>query len=317
MRETLVPGPGGVKSRVVHKIPRRGILFPNFPMMCYLAVAMSLPSVIVLIPACNEQDRIGPTLSRYAAHFRDHYQGKLEIVVVVNGCRDNTLGVVQDAAKNLTNIRWIVIPGRVGKGGALIVGFKLAPQADIIGYADADGATDPESLLRLAILCQKYDCAVGSRRMEGSVIRQLQPSHRQFASKVFHGIVETLFRMGIRDTQCGAKFLRQQTVLKILDALLIADMAFDVNLLWAVKHNGGTLIEAPVDWTDQLGSTVRYFRTSLVMFLSVFRLRLVYSPFYPWLRPLRPIEGWIYGALRNPPPRSTRPSPKPDENVKG
>ena len=283
--------------------------------MCYQAVEMSLPSVIVLIPACNEQDRIGPTLSRYAAYFRDHYQGRLEIVVIVNGCRDNTLGVVQDAAKNFTNIRWFVIPGRVGKGGALIEGFKMPHQADIIGYADADGATEPESLLRLALLCQKYDCAVGSRRVEGAVIHQLQPSHRQLASKVFHRIVETLFHMGIRDTQCGAKFLRQQMVLKILDGLLIADMAFDVNLLWAVTHGGGTLIEAPVDWTDQLGSTVRYFRTSLVMFLSVFRLRLVYSPFYPWLRPLRPIEGWIYGALRNPPPRSSRPPAKPRDDT--
>jgi len=80
-------------------------------------------------------------------------------------------------------------------------------------------------------------------------------------------------------------------------------MAFDVNLLYAVKRAGGTLIEAPVDWTDHLGSTVRYFRTSLVMFLSVVRLRLVYSPFYPLLRPLRPLEAWVYRALRNPPPR--------------
>jgi len=194
----------------------------------------------------------------------------------------------------------------VGKGGALIEGLKLASQAEVIGYADADAATAPESLLRLAGLCRDYDCAVGSRRVAGSVIHQSQPSHRQFASKVFHVIVEGLFRMGIRDTQCGAKFLRRESVLKIHDQLLIADMAFDVNLLYAVRRAGGTLMEAPVDWTDHIGSTVRYFRTSLVMFLSVVRLRLIYSPFYRWLRPLRPLEAWIYAALRNPPPRSSR-----------
>jgi len=32
-------------------------------------------------------------------------------------------------------------------------------------------------------------------------------------------------------------------------------------------------------------------------------LRVVYSPLYPWLRPLRPIEGWIYRKLRAPQPR--------------
>lgn len=267
---------------------------------------MSLPSVLLLIPACNEESRIGPTLSQYATFFHAHGQGRWEIVVVINGSRDNTVGVVQRVARDYTNIRWIVIPDRVGKGGALIEGLKLASQTEVIGYADADAATAPESLLRLAALCRDYDCVVGSRRVAGSAIHQSQPSHRQFASKIFHIIVEALFRMGIRDTQCGAKFLRRQIVLKIHDQLQIADMAFDVNLLYAVKRAGGTLVEAPVDWTDHMGSTVRYFRTSLVMFLSVVRLRLVHSPFYPWLRPLRPLEAWIYRALRNPPPKSSR-----------
>jgi glycosyltransferase involved in cell wall biosynthesis len=265
---------------------------------------MSLPSVLLLIPACNEQTRIGPALRRYAACFQEHYDGEFSIVVVVNGSTDDTLGVVQGVAGEFTGVQWIVIPERVGKGGALMEGLKLASQADVIGYADADGATTPESLLRLAVLCRDHDCVVGSRRVPGSVIHQLQPSHRQFASKVFHLIVETLFRMGIHDTQCGAKFLRREAVLKIHDQLQLADMAFDVNLLYAVKRAGLTLVEAPVDWTDHLGSTVSYFRTSLVMFLSVVRLRLFHSPFYRWLGPLRPLEAWVYRALRNPPPRN-------------
>jgi len=272
---------------------------------------MSVPSVLLLIPACNEHGRIRPTLSEYAAYFRDHYQGQWEIVVVVNGSTDDTVDIVKSMTREFTNIRWIVIPDRVGKGGALIEGLKLASQAEIIGYADADAATTPESLLRLAALCRDYDCVVGSRRVTGSVIHQFQPSHRQFASKVFHLIVQVLFRMGIHDTQCGAKFLRRETVLKVHDQLLIADMAFDVNLLYAIKRAGGRIIEAPVDWTDHIGSTVSYFRTSLVMFLSVVRLRLFHSPFYRWLRPFSPLEASVYRALRNPPPRSSRSSTPP------
>ena len=272
---------------------------------------MSLPSVLLLIPACNERARIRPTLSEYAAYFRDHYQGPWEIVVVVNGSTDDTLDIVKQMAGEFTNLRWIVIPERVGKGGALIEGLKLASQAEVIGYADADAATTPESLVRLAALCQNYDCVVGSRRVAGSVIHQFQPSHRQFASKVFHLIVQVLFGMGIHDTQCGAKFLRREMVLKVHDQLLIADMAFDVNLLYAIKRAGGRIIEAPVDWTDHIGSTVSYFRTSLVMFLSVVRLRLFHSPCYRWLRPFSPLEAWVYRALRNPPPRSSRSSNPP------
>ena len=37
--------------------------------------------------------------------------------------------------------------------------------------------------------------------------------------------------------------------------------------------------------------------SSLTMFRSALRLRLIYSPFYKWLRPLRPLEGWVYMNL--------------------
>ena len=50
--------------------------------------------------------------------------------------------------------------------------------------------------------------------------------------------------------------------------------------------------------------TASLFRASLTMFLSVVRLRLVYSPLYKMLKPLRPVEGWIYKKLRAPQPLS-------------
>jgi hypothetical protein len=53
---------------------------------------------------------------------------------------------------------------------------------------------------------------------------------------------------------------------------------------------------------------VTLFHTSLVMLLSALRIRLVYSPLYHWLRPLRPLEGWIYRKLRAPQPRSSTPT---------
>jgi hypothetical protein len=39
------------------------------------------------------------------------------------------------------------------------------------------------------------------------------------------------------------------------------------------------------------------------MFLSVVRVRLIYWPrIYKLLRPLRPLEGWVYKKLRAPQP---------------
>lgn len=267
---------------------------------------MAAPSLLILIPAYNEEHRIRPTLERYARYFRDHYGAPFQILVVLNGCRDNTLGVVQDVAGLFHQISWVVFPAPIGKGGALIEGLRYAEKVEYIGYVDADGSTGPESFLKLVRVCGDADCVVGSRRIAGAVIRQAQPTRRMFASKVFHAIVEVLFGMRILDTQCGAKVLRRDAVLKIHRSLHIADMAFDINLLYSLKRAGLRVVESPVEWTDDTQTTVRYFRTSLVMFLSVVRLRLVHSPFYKWLKPLRPLEGWIYvKLLHSAPPRPT------------
>ena len=49
-------------------------------------MANDSPSVLLLIPAYNEEERIGPVLRDYAAYFREYYAGEIRAVVVLNGC---------------------------------------------------------------------------------------------------------------------------------------------------------------------------------------------------------------------------------------
>ncbi len=145
--------------------------------------------------------------------------------------------------------------------------------------------------------------------MPGAVLHQSQTRLRRLFSRCFHLVVESLLWMHIKDTQCPCKLLRRSAVEKIHPALCIADLAFDVNLLYALKRAGFTVLEVPIEWTDKVGSKVTssLFRSSLTMFLSVVRLRLIYSPFYKLLRPLRPLEAWVYKKLRAPQPRRRTP----------
>lgn len=264
-------------------------------------------SLLLLIPAYNEEQRIGPVLRDFAVHFRQHYPGPFQIMVVLNGCRDNTLQIVRTVAREHAEVRYLDFPAAIGKGGALIEGLKLAPHSDLIGYVDADGATSPQAFLGLVHLTAQAECVIGSRWLPGSVLHQSQPRLRRIASRIFHGIVELLFWMHIKDTQCPAKVMRREPIERVHSALTIADLAFDVNLLYVLKRAGCRIMEVPIEWTDKMGSQVTrsFFRSSLTMFLSVVRLRLIYSPFYGWLRPLRPLEVWIYSRLRAPAPRQS------------
>ena len=266
---------------------------------------MTEPSLLLLIPAYNEEQRIEPVLRDYGAYFQEHYRGKFQLVVVLNGCRDNTLGAVQRAAAGFPFISALEFKEAIGKGGALIEGLKLAPLADLIGYVDADGASPPRAFHDLVKRTGEADCVIGSRWLRGAVLHQAQTRLRQFTSRGFHAIVEALFWMHIKDTQCPCKVVRRAAVEKIHDSLRIADLAFDVNLLVALERAGYSVLEVPTEWTDKMGSKVSssLLRASITMFLSVVRLRVVYSPFYRWLRPLRPLEGWIYRKLQQPQPR--------------
>jgi glycosyltransferase involved in cell wall biosynthesis len=265
---------------------------------------VSVPSLLLLIPAYNEEARIEPVLREFADFFGRNYAGPFQLVVVLNGCRDNTLGVVQRVAKEFPCVGWLDFPAAIGKGGALIEGLKLAGHADLIGYVDADGATPPRAYLDLVGKIGEADCVIGSRWLPGAVIHQSQAGNRQFASRVFHFIVQAFFWLNIRDTQCGAKVMKREVAEKIHPALCIADMAFDINLLVSIRRAGFKILEVPTEWTDQAGSKVTIGRTSLTMFLSVVRVRLIYSPFYKLLRPLRPLEAWVYKKLRAPQPLS-------------
>jgi len=269
---------------------------------------VSEPSLLLLIPAYNEEARIEPVLREFGHYFQNHYQGNFQLVVVLNGCRDDTRGAVERVARDFPAISLLDFPEPIGKGGALIEGLKLASQAEIIGYVDADGASPPEAFHKLAQRLNEADCIIGSRWLPGAVLHQAQPWLRRFSSRCFHLVVQTLFWMNIKDTQCPCKVMRRAAVEKIHAALQIADLAFDVNLLVSLKRAGFTIKEVPTEWTDKIGSKVSatLFRTSLTMFLSVVRVRLIYSPFYKWLWPPPKVETWLYNKLRAPLPGRKR-----------
>ena len=70
--------------------------------------------MLLLIPAYNEAKRIVPVLRDYADFFRRNYSGKFQLVVVLNGCVDDTLGVVERVAADFPEVSAINLDTAVG-----------------------------------------------------------------------------------------------------------------------------------------------------------------------------------------------------------
>lgn len=210
----------------------------------------------LVLPAHNEERRLEATLAEYTQAFLQRLGDSFEVLVVANGCTDQTAKVATDFAASCAQVRLIDIAAPIGKGGAVLAGFCEA-RGQRIMFADADGATEPESLFRVLDGLEDADVVIGSRHMAGSVITRQQPLRRRIFSRLFNVSVREMFGLPYHDTQCGAKAFRRHAARQLADLVEETRWTFDVDLLLWSGFLGYRVREVPVVWADQPGSTLR------------------------------------------------------------
>ncbi len=241
----------------------------------------------IIIPAYNEEKRISRTLDHYARYYGEleqQHELTTEIVVVLNGCKDNTLGVVQAMQQQHSMIRIIDLK-QAGKGLAITAGFKdvLTRSNDLIGFVDADMATSPDQFANLVDVLKKdstYDGVIASRYMPGAKISPQRPFIKRWGSKlVYENMIRVLFGMNYYDYQCGAKLFRRTVIQAIAPQLTVTQWAFDVELLYLCKRNNFKILEIPTIWYDQTDSKLKIMRSGLRMLSALVRMRISHSRF--------------------------------------
>ena len=226
----------------------------------------------IVIPAHNEEKRIGDTLDGYARF----YSKQTEIIVVLNACHDNTLGVVREKQSKHSFIKYIDIAEAIGKGGAIREGFKIA-EGEIIGFVDADMATSPEEFEKLIAAVKNNDGAIASRYAPGASIKRTWG--RKIISIGFRITQKMLFNLPYYDTQCGAKVFKKEVIKKILPKMKINNMIIDVEILSLAKKYGYKIEEVPTIWEEKdsssfLGSPYKIFKNSIILFFNLIKLRI-------------------------------------------
>ena len=235
---------------------------------------MTAPEISVIIPAHNEELRIGRTLDCYYNFFLNAIPSAFEIIVVVNGCKDNTMSLVSEFCNRHKEIKPLHFAEAIGKGAAIKEGFKIA-NGRFISFTDADASTRPEEMLKLISECMEgYDGVIGSRWMKGSRVLIKQSLKRRLASRIFNLIVRVAFRIPYRDTQCGAKVFRDYVIKSIAPEIKTSCFVFDVDLLYKVKREGYNIREVPIVWEDKYGSSVILHRDAPTMLKALFKLWL-------------------------------------------
>lgn len=226
----------------------------------------------VIIPAYNEEKRLGSSLEKIFAYLANQ-DYSYEVIVVDDGSRDTTSEVVEAFSRKKKEVKLIRNCRNEGKGFAVRRGM-LAAQGEYLLFSDADLSTPIEEVEKLFVCLEDgYDIAIGSRG-PGARIEKRQPLLRQTMGKIFNILfIRFLVLKGIKDTQCGFKLFKRNTARDVFSRQRCTGFAFDVEILLISKQLGYRIKEQPIRWINSIDSKVNILRDSPAMLGELWQIK--------------------------------------------
>ncbi|HLW55677.1 MAG TPA: dolichyl-phosphate beta-glucosyltransferase [Candidatus Angelobacter sp.] len=230
------------------------------------------PQYSIIVPAYNESARIGATLEQILRHIQRH-NWRAEILVVDDGCRDDTVEIAHRLGQEHSELRVVKNPGNQGKGYAVRNGM-LQARGDILLFTDADLSSPIAEADKLfAALEAGADVAIGSRWLDPSLQFQRQSKKRQALSRVYNIFLRTMLLFPYRDTQCGFKAFTRSAAAKIFPVQRINRWGFDPEILYIAHRLGLKVAEVPVIWGHDDGSRLHVWRDGTRMGWDALKIR--------------------------------------------
>jgi len=201
----------------------------------------------VIIPAYNEEERLGKTLEKIVKYFSDI---KFEIIVIDDGSSDSTREIAGRFESCLIN------PTREnrGKGYSIREGVLLSNGNKLL-LCDADLATPIEEYVKLGKYIEQYPVVIGSRALKESLVES-QP-FRKFFGTISNYIIRLIVK-DIRDTQCGFKLLTKHAADELFSTQYLSGFGYDFEILFLAQKKNFKIREVPIRWKHVDGSKVKF-----------------------------------------------------------
>ena len=225
----------------------------------------------MLIPAYNEESRIGETLEGMVGYFKNK-DVRTEILVVDDGSTDGTRQVVKSFKGDEVPVRLIGYQENRGKGFAIKTGM-LEAQGTYVLFADADMSTPVEMFERFEPhLAKGADVVIGTRKTEGAYVGRHQPFYREIMGKVFTSLSNTILGLQVSDFTCGFKCFHRRTIEPVFDVQRIAGWSYDTEILFITKIKGFTIHEVPVEWFNDEATRVKLWKNVFTCLIELFEI---------------------------------------------
>ena len=224
-----------------------------------MPMSASRPFLSIVIPAYNEERRIGQTLLAVEKYLSES-QYSAEVIVADGGSNDNTVRVVEGYAKHIDGLSVISVRGGFGKGFVVRNGM-LAATGELRLFTDADNATPIEELEKLLPFARSPgrgddDVVIASIALSESKIERPESGIRPLAGKLANLLIQMTVLPGIWDTQRGFKLFTAEAAERIFSLGRIDRWGFDIEVLALARRLGFSTREVPVRWIHDPDSKV-------------------------------------------------------------
>lgn len=191
----------------------------------------------IIVPCYKEAARLQPDVFiRFLQQQPD-----ADLLMVDDGSPDNTAQVLATLAASMPGrIHVLSLKQNSGKAEAVRQGLVHALNMlhyTYAGYLDADLSTSPEEFIRLKdiLVNESLDYVLGSRikTLQSSIQRS---QFRHVTGRIIATLIDSRYRMGIYDTQCGAKCFRIDLLQQIVGQPFVTKWFFDVELLLRIRY---------------------------------------------------------------------------------
>lgn len=217
----------------------------------------------VVIPAYNEENRLGTTLKAVDAYCKQQPFG-YEILVVNGGSTDRTAEVVREYARTVQGLSLIDIAQNRGKGYVVQQGMSVA-KGKFRLFMDADNSVPIEYFdMFLPYFSQGYDVVIASIELPGATVNEHAAWYRRMLGHWAKLLIRLLAIWEIHDTQRGFKVFSEKAARDIFPLQTLTRWGFDIEILVIAKTLGYRIKELPVIWTNSGESKVglnAYFTT--------------------------------------------------------
>ena len=224
----------------------------------------------VVIPAYNEERRIGKTLAKFRRYF-DAQNYAYEVIVSDDGSSDTTREIVNIIAEGWPQLRLLTASYNQGKGAVVKRGM-LSARGQYVLFADADNATPIEELEKFWPYIKTYPIVFGSRYCFGAQVHIAQARHRIILSRLSNLLIRTMAVPGVWDTQCGFKLFERNAGQNIFANVRLTRFGFDIEAFAIARQLGYQFKEVGINWYNDFDTRVRTGREALRTLRDLFKI---------------------------------------------